>query len=67
MVRLTQHGFSSKVVEPHCQGGDEIAAMEELDVPEPSTVVRVFEGTGHNEGAWRQWLDIPLNSLPGRA
>lgn len=42
------------------------ALLHERGHGEPHTLVRVFEGTGHNEGAWRDRLPVPLRFLLGR-
>jgi hypothetical protein len=34
--------------------------------PEVHYMSRVFEGTGHNEKAWAQRLDVPVKFLLGR-
>lgn len=42
------------------------ALLRERGHREPHTVLRVFEGTGHNERAWRDRLAVPLGFLLGR-
>lgn len=50
------------------QAHERVAALlRERGHGEPHTVVRVFEGTGHNERAWRDRLPVPLEFLLGRA
>jgi enterochelin esterase-like enzyme len=34
--------------------------------PEPNYTSRIFEGTGHNENAWAQRLEVPVKFLLGR-
>lgn len=42
------------------------ALFRERGLAEPRFVTRVFEGTGHNERAWSERLEIPLAFLLGR-